>query len=502
MKDGTVGRTRAGRKRQTSIRRAATTLFALSILLSLGLLSAYEAAVASYYRGEASFLTALLKPGPSLARSSLSSDGLFRQFNALLLRDPQAAIDPATLAALGAKAGNLIVAVRVGSQLVYSSRPLSGPALEDLPAFGFLEQAPPPDEESAGDHLYTLRQLDFQGPSGEEASFFILRPAADRNHRVPYTRQLGLIAALFLLAADGAVGLYFVLRVTSALKRLETAALRMASGDLETAVGAEWRFAELARVFGVIEDMRVRISLLLAKERAHESERRDLIANLSHDLRTPLSALRGYVDGLREGIADTPAKSERYLGVVSDKVDLLERMIGEIFLLSTLDGGEARIQRETLDLGAFLRAGIDELRLSIPSAKATLADLEVDPAQPARFPVLVDPDQLKRVVENLVDNAFRHGGRSPIDISFHLERSGGRAVLRVEDNGRGIPEAERAAVFERFYRGRAERPGGGAGLGLAIARRLVEANGGRIHAEAAASGGAAIVIDFPLEEAS
>jgi histidine kinase len=508
------------------MRRAVTGLFALSVLLSLVLLYAYEAAIASYYRGEKSFLTAIFKPSPPLAPSTYSADTLFREFNALLLASPEGAESRGRLAHIGDKAGTLIVALRRDETLVYASRPISSEAERELPPFGVLEQEVRPEDEMGRTHLYAIRQLDFLATDGARMTFFVLRPPdRARNYSIPYTRQLALVAALFLLAADGAVGVYFTLRITASLGKLEVVATRMGSGDLETHVGSAYQFKELVSVFGVLETMRVQIADLLRREREREAGRRELIANLSHDLRTPIAAVRGYVDGLREGIADTPEKSGRYLAVISDKVALLERMIGEIFLLSTIEEGEAPPTRERIELGAFLRAGIDEIRGALSEERARISDLE-GPQRP--FVVNADPGQLKRVVENLVDNAVRHGGRMPVHVVFSLEEAAapasstgevrvreGRAVsgaaaadagpslvrLRVEDDGRGIPEAERERIFERFYRGKAERPGGGAGLGLAIARRLVEANGGTIRAEAARIGGAAMIIEFPLVEA-
>lgn len=477
------------------MRRAVILLFASSLILALGLLLAYESAIASWYRGESTFLTALFKPGPSLARTTTGADTLFRSFNRLYNAGLGQAMDKGKLAALAQDASPLVVTLRSGQDILYSSRPLGPEAAEALPAYGSLSQRHDPVEED-GEFYYAIRQFDFRGPGGEEASFFVLRPPDSRvQGRLPYTRQLALVVALLLLAADGAVGVWFTIRIAASLGRLEISAGRIGSGDLETPVDSTEPFVELSSVFVVLESMREKIGVLLKEERLREQERRELIANLSHDLRTPLSALRGYVDGLREGIANTPEKSDRYLAVIAEKTALLERMTGELLLLSTLDEDAAPPQALPLDLGAFLQGGVEELVLSRSGAGISF-EFDLPPGPPIL--VLADPGQLRRVVENLTDNALRHGGRKSIRLRFSLAREGGRALARIEDDGRGIPEAELERIFERFRRLDPERSGGGSGLGLAIARKLVEANGGSIRAYPSPLGGLGLVIDLPL----
>jgi signal transduction histidine kinase len=284
------------------------------------------------------------------------------------------------------------------------------------------------------------------------------------------------------------------------LRKIESAALAMSRGDLQTPVESGHQILELARVFEALETMRSKISELLAREREAEADRRELIANLSHDLRTPLSAIRGYVDGLREGIANTPEMVARYLSVLGKKIQDLDRMIGQIFLLSTLEAHEAPQELRLFDLRAFLRDSVEELRLSV---SADLIHIDDEGLEGSPCTVLADPLQLRRAMENLVDNAVRHGGRCPINVTIGLTERSNRAELRVEDNGRGIPPAEAARVFDRFSRSDPSRSGGGVGLGLAIARRIVEAHGGTIRLESRAEGlaGARFIIELPFKEA-
>ena len=418
---------------------------------------------------------------------------------------PDRLADPGFIKALAAAATPFGVVLRLEGRVTYSSLRLEDEDLKRLPIFG----APAPTSPSRRRRPISrvLLQLDFLDSSNLPASIFVVSMPHPEGSHAPFGRQLFLIVALILLAADSAAGVYFILRLTGPLRRVESSALAMSSGDLDTPVEGD-QILELSRVFGALETMRSKIRDLLRPERDSEADRRELIANLSHDLRTPLSSIRGYVDGLREGIADTPQKRERYLGVLDQKIQDLDRMIGQIFLLSTLEAQAAPPELRRIDLRAFLHDSIEDLRLAHGPEEASFADIGPDGAgNAAPIFVLADPLQLRRVAENLVDNSLRHSGRKPVSIAFSVSRidpepgAPPRVRLSCEDDGRGIPPEELDRVFVRFFRGDPSRTGGGFGLGLAIARQIIEAHGGTISAGRGEKGGAAFSIILPLEEA-
>ena len=463
------------RKKSRSIRNLVLALFAASTVMSFALFASYNEIISSYYRGESSPITRLFPSAPSAGRGVRTISLVLRRLNAALLEGPERLIDPDYLKALAAEASPFCVVLRLGDDIAYSSMRLGKDDINRLPAFGAPGTDQPfPETET---HPHVLLQLDFVGAAAVPASIFVLSAPHPEGHP-PFGRQLFLIVALILLAADGAAGVYFILRLTGPLRRVESAALAMSSGDLDTPVAGD-QILELARVFGALETMRSKIRDLLLKERDREADRRELIANLSHDLRTPLSSIRGYVDGLREGIADTPEKRQRYLGVVDQKIQDLDRMIGQIFLLSTLEAQAAPPELRRVDLRAFLRDSIEDLRLAHGTDEALFSDvgLEVAADSDPLF-VLADPLQLRRVAENLVDNSLRHSGKKPVSITFSISRlepkpGGARHVLfAYEDDGRGIPPDELDRIFERFFRGDPSRTGAGFGLGLAIARQI------------------------------
>jgi signal transduction histidine kinase len=462
--------------KQRSIRMAVLALFAASIVVSVLLLLAFESAVTSYYRGETSLLTRIFKPVQAVAGSARTMVHVMRRFNAALLQGPDAPTQQPFLSDLARRSFPLSIVMRIGDRISFSSIPADYKGDVHLTAFGAPSPAEPFSDEQS--EVRIIYQFDFRTSDAQNASFFLLRMPGDDPRHLPFSRQLGLIIALILLAADGAAGVYFILRVTTPLRRVEAAALAMSRGDLSTPVEGGDQILELARVFAALETMRSKIVELLALEHERESERRELIANLSHDLRTPLAAIRGYVDGLREGIADTPEKIGRYLSVLGQKIQDLDHMIGQIFLLSTLEARETPPTFREIDFRAFLSDCVEELELSIPSGELRI-EQEGMCCEPCR--IAADPLQLRRLLENLVENSIKHAGKKPVTVRLTLAEEGSMARLDIEDDGRGIPTQEAERVFDRFYRSDPSRSGGGVGLGLSIAKQIAEANGGKLR---------------------
>jgi histidine kinase len=481
-------------RKNRSLRRLVLALFAISLALSFALFELYGILVSSYYRGESSPVTKLFHPAPNAARGFHAIARAMQLLNSAQLAGPGRLTDPVFLSTLAADASPFGVALRIGDRIAFSSLPLDKDALEHFPAFGASVSEESFPEETTSPRVFF--QVDFRTSAAEQATLFILNMPRAGGPHLPFARQISLIIALILLAADGAAGVYFILRLTGHLRRVEAAALAMSTGDLETPVVGGDQVLELARVFGALETMRSKIKELLQRERKNENERRELIANLSHDLRTPLSAIRGYVDGLREGIADTPAKRERYLNVLGQKIQDLDKMIGQIFLLSTLEAQASPPELRRIDLKAFLRDSAEELELAYGSDEAAFEEVGLDGSS---LFVRADPLQLRRVVENLFENSIMYSGICPVALRLSLDSQDSTARIRVEDNGRGIVDEELDLAFQRFHRGSKARTGSGLGLGLAIAKQIVEAHGGHISASKGEDGGAAIVIELPLE---
>ena len=305
-------------------------------------------------------------------------------------------------------------------------------------------------------------------------------------------RLLMLLCGFAVLSAVGSAQLMASI-VSRRFERLENATSRIAAGDLAARVpvdGAD-EVARLAAAFN---------SMAGALEQAHrdrddlEGARRDLFAAISHDLRTPLAAMRVMVEAITDGVVSDPETKDRYMSSISSEVQRLSMLIDDLFELTTIDSGELRLRLETLRVEDVVAETVDAFRPQVERAGIRLA---YDPLPGTPF-IQADAHRISRVLYNLLQNAIRH---TPSDGTIVL-RSGplaGAVQLSVSDSGEGIATEDLPHVFDRFYRGdRARaRDGAGSGLGLAIARGIVEAHGGHIWIESIAGSGATVSFSLP-----
>jgi signal transduction histidine kinase len=306
---------------------------------------------------------------------------------------------------------------------------------------------------------------------------------------------VGLVALVFTL---GLIAWFLGRMVVKPLAATGDAARQVATGDLEVALPSS-RVREVAEVNSAFEAMSAELRSSLEQQANLEQERRLFIGAIVHDLRTPLFSLRGYLDGLAQGIADTSEKRARYVAVAQEKAAALERLVTDLFDYTRMEYLDQAPNREPLDLAALLRRLVDGLR---PQAAAKGIDLTI--GTPANGCIVDgDPHLLTRAIENLLDNALRftpNGGRVMVECG--AEGAGVR--FAVADTGPGIPADDLPHLFAPLFRGETSRNRrtGGAGLGLTTARNILRAHGGDLTARNRFDGGAVFTGTLPRIEAS
>jgi signal transduction histidine kinase len=302
-----------------------------------------------------------------------------------------------------------------------------------------------------------------------------------------------VVAVLLLYSVGAGVGAALVLARSSsaAVQRLAETAEALGAGDLGVRAGDVGAGPELDTLARTLDAMAAGLEESLKRERALEGIRRDLITAVSHDLRTPLASLRAMIEAIDEGVVEDPASMRRYAGEMRGSVVQLSGMVDDLFELAQLDAG--RIETETR------RARLDDV---VRTAVAT-----VEPAARQKGVVLVADlggadgvpcsPRLTRVLQNLLGNAVRH---TPADgtIRIAARRAADGLEVAVEDTGEGIAPEDLARVFEPFFRGDPSRSRGGAGLGLTLAKRIVETLGGRIGAESTPAHGSRFAVRLPI----
>jgi two-component system OmpR family sensor kinase/two-component system sensor histidine kinase BaeS len=310
------------------------------------------------------------------------------------------------------------------------------------------------------------------------------------GHSGPVDFLRGLVSAgLALAAVLLALAAFFSRRLSAPLRRLTEAARRLAAGDWNARVagGGVRELHDLADAFN---------SMAASLARA-DQQRRQLTADVAHELRTPLSVMRGRLEGIQDGIY--PATAEQ-MDLLLDEVALLERLIEDLRLLALADAGQLPLYPEPLDAAHLLH---DAARALAPQAESQQVALDVQVA-PDLPEVAADPQRIAQVLSNLVGNAVRHtpaGGQVTLHAwAAHPPGLVPALVIAVADTGSGIAPADLPHIFDRFWRAdRARtRSSGGAGLGLAIARRIVEAHGGQIGAQSQPGHGTTVTFTLPL----
>ena len=317
-------------------------------------------------------------------------------------------------------------------------------------------------------------------------TFFNVWFSAKLMFASPHDLLLALVLLLFAGGMAVVLGYFISSAVTDRIRLLRGAAGRLAEGSLGTRVPVEGRdeVAALAASFNT----------MAARLQSAEQQRLDLIAWVGHDLQTPLASVRAILEALRDGVVTDPAGVDRYLSTAQREVESLSVLIDDLFQMAQLDAGGLPIDR---DWGSLADLISDTLESFSEPARGRGVRLEGD-AGPELDPVWMDTRRIGRVLNNLVANALRHtpsGGR----VMVTARRMADCVEVSVQDTGEGIPPGDLPHIFERFFRGdrSRSRETGGAGLGLAIARSIVAAHGGKIEVSSSPENGSRFTFSLP-----
>ncbi len=296
-------------------------------------------------------------------------------------------------------------------------------------------------------------------------------------------------AGIVALVLSALLALLISRSISKPLRRVAGAAEAIARGETGTRapISGPSEVRALARSFNQMADQ---------VESTHQSQR-DFVANVSHELKTPLTSIQGFSQALLDGTASTPDSTARTARVIHQEAERMRRMVDDLLVLARFDAGQVTLARDQVELGPLLRGCVEKLTPQAQTARVTLA-LDV----PEQLVVTGDADRLAQVFANLIDNSVAH---TPAEgkVTIAMRRAAENAVeITVTDTGEGIPPEALSRVFERFYqvdksRKRAHARSRGAGLGLAITKEIVEAHGGAITAESVVGLGSKFTVRLP-----
>ena len=307
----------------------------------------------------------------------------------------------------------------------------------------------------------------------------------------------GLVAIGAIVLFSLAFSRYQLKQIMRPVNALTDAARRVEAGDLSTPVAYQGR-DEFASVCTAFDQMQFHLLQEREKNALYEQARTDLVAGISHDLRTPLTSVKGYIKGLRDGVAQTPERQQQYLDIAYRKACDMDVLLQRLFYFSKLETGNLPLFPEQADLGEFVTSFVAETRGEVANRGG---DIQVSVSQ-RPHPVRMDTEQMYRVLTNLTENALRYAQADPLHLTISVWREDGMEHLRFADNGPGVPTEQLPHLFEQFWRGdqaRGSGQGEGSGLGLYIVKYIVEAHGGTIRASN--ESGLVFDITLPLGEA-
>lgn len=325
------------------------------------------------------------------------------------------------------------------------------------------------------------RDISFQYPNGEEGKIYVITILNDNiiSIRKLFILMTNVMFGILILSIGFiAVNLYRSIAVPIAQIKEATQKIKEGNLDFEIKVNAVKEIEDLANDF---VEMRERLKLQAEEKIKYDSESKELISNISHDLKTPITAVKGYVEGIIDGVADTPEKMDKYIKTIYNKANEMDRLINELTFYSKIDTNRIPYTFTKINVERYFNDCIDEVGLDLESKNIELTYVNYTPV---RTEIIADAEQLKRVINNIVGNSIKYLDKPKGFINIRIKDDKDFIQVEIEDNGKGIGEGDLPYIFDRFYRTDASRNSakGGSGIGLSIVRKIIEDHGGEIWA--------------------
>ncbi|MCR5101641.1 MAG: HAMP domain-containing histidine kinase [Butyrivibrio sp.] len=327
------------------------------------------------------------------------------------------------------------------------------------------------------------KQMDFEFSDGSKGSFFIIT-------KIKTFGNTQIIAYMFLaivviLIVTSFVFSYWISRsFFKPIDELNIAMKHISDGNfdyiLPTDINEKGEIGEMYRNY---EDMRLRLKESADEKIVREKQNKELISNISHDLKTPITAIKGYSQGLLEGVADTPERQQKYIRTIYSKANDMNNLINELTLYSSIDNNRIPYNFTRINVADYFGDCIEEVGVDMENKNIKLNYSNLTTPETL---IVADPEQLKRVINNIINNSVKYLGREDgtgiIDIRILDEVDSIR--VEIEDNGKGIAQKDISSIFDRFYRTDSSRNSkqGGSGIGLSIVKKIIEDHGGYIWA--------------------
>lgn len=332
-----------------------------------------------------------------------------------------------------------------------------------------------------GDYEYLIKQITFKFSDKSTGSVYMVT-RLDRI--IPQLKrmiiEMFISIALVVTVTGILLALWIHRSIMRPLKKLTDATKKIAEGDLNFTLErtGDDEFGDLCEDF---EYMRKQLKETTEERIREDEESKELISNISHDLKTPITAIRGYVEGIMDGVADTPEKMDKYIRTIYNKANDMDRLIGELTVYSKIDTNRIPYNFKKVNVDEYFSDCAEEISVELEAKNIRLNYFNyVD----KDIIIIADPEQLKRVINNIISNSVKYIGNKKGALNIRINDENDFIHVEIEDNGKGINQRDLPYIFDRFYRTDASRNSnqGGSGIGLAIVKKIIEVHGGKIWA--------------------
>lgn len=341
---------------------------------------------------------------------------------------------------------------------------------------------------------YMVKVINVNFKDGEKGNVVLLAPT---GNEWATTETLLLFSASFFIVSFIIVNIITIVifskKIIKPLANLQKAAVNISEGnlDFEVVEDGDAQIRDLCRSF---EKMRLKLVEAVYIQQKYDENRKMLFSSISHDLKTPITAVKGYVEGILDGVANTPQKIEKYLNTIYSNTVHMDRMIDDLLLHSKFDMGKVPLNFEKTDIVTYFEDCINEVETELEKDNI---DIELHNELTECRYVLLDRDKIRRVVINIIDNSRKYMDKEQGKIDIFLRETSANVIIELKDNGSGISQKDLPYIFDRFYRADSSRgTSKGSGLGLAIAKQIIEGHGGRIWAISRDGKGTSVMISL------
>jgi len=376
------------------------------------------------------------------------------------------------------------IIIRKNNEILYYSPFLSSLDLDKETINSQIQSFPNKKIIKFSENIY-LKKLDFRFSDESEGEALIVSDVTSTlEDLVQFRYSVFIILILFLVAIViiSTITIYILSRnIIKPLTQLENAALQIRKGNYDFRIDTITKdeIGDLSRTF---EETRKQLKETEKIKRKYDNNRNELISNISHDLKTPITTIKGYIEGIIDGIPSSKEKKDKYLKTIYQNTVNMETLINELFLLSELDLKELPLNFVPIDIKAYLTDCFEELKFYL-TEKGIKLKFDADYNEQEK--VYADREKIKRVILNIINNAVNHKASIDPVIVIKLTEKKEEAQIEIRDNGQGISEKSRNNIFERFYKADKARStnSSGSGLGLYIAKQIIMSHEGRIWAK-------------------